>query len=98
MVGDNQIIVMTPEQLREFSFRLLEDYDARKAETRTSETYDPTEVVFGIRGIMGLFGVSKATANHWKQTWLKEAVSQRGRKIVTNVAKARQLFDNYKSR
>lgn len=49
--------------------------------------------VFGIRGIRTLFGVSHATAQRYKDTFLRPAISQTGRVIVTDVAKAIELFN-----
>lgn len=51
--------------------------------------------VYGLKGIRQLFGVSHATAQHYKDTFLKPAVRQRGRKIVIDVVKAMELFDEY---
>ncbi len=51
--------------------------------------------VFGLKGIRELFGVSHATAQHYKDTFLQPAVKQNGRKIVVDVAKALELFDQY---
>ena len=48
--------------------------------------------VFGIEGIMKLFGVCRSTAQTYKATFLKDAIEQHGRKIVTDVDKARVLF------
>ncbi|RGU34490.1 DUF3853 family protein, partial [Alistipes indistinctus] len=42
-----------------------------------------------------LFGVSHATAQRYKDTFLKPAVRQNGRKIVVDVAKALELFDEH---
>jgi hypothetical protein len=53
-------------------------------------------VVHGIRGIRQLLGVSHATACRLKATVLRPAVRQNGRIIVTDVAKALELFDEYK--
>lgn len=50
-------------------------------------------LVYGLRGIRNLFNVSHATAYRYKETILKDAVSQQGRKIVVDVEKALQLFN-----
>lgn len=55
------------------------------------EVKEPT-YVYGIEGIMKLFGVCRSTAQTYKATFLKDAVEQRGRKIVTNADKAMILF------
>lgn len=49
--------------------------------------------VYGLDGIMNLFGVSKQTALRLKKGVLKPAVRQRGAIIITDVAKALELFD-----
>ena len=48
--------------------------------------------VFGIEGIMKLFGVCRSTAQMYKATFLKDAIEQHGRKIVIDVEMARALF------
>lgn len=52
--------------------------------------------VFGIAGIKALFGVSHTTACEYKKTFLKDAISQRGRTIVTDVDLAYKLFNEHK--
>jgi len=49
--------------------------------------------VYGLKGIRELFGVSTTTAQEYKNTWLKPACRQRGQKIIVDVAKALELFD-----
>lgn len=53
--------------------------------------------VYGIQGIADLFRVSKPTASLYKRTWLAPAVSQRGRKIITDAEMAMSLFVAYKT-
>ncbi len=48
--------------------------------------------VYGLRGIMQLFNVSNMTAQRYKRTIIKDAVSQNGRKIVVDAEKALELF------
>ncbi|MBR5705671.1 MAG: DUF3853 family protein [Deltaproteobacteria bacterium] len=48
--------------------------------------------VYGLKGIMQLFGVSNMTAQRYKKGVIKAAVSQYGRKIVTNADLALELF------
>jgi hypothetical protein len=50
------------------------------------------QYVYGLKGIRGLFNVSHATAQRYKDTIIKDAVSQQGRKIIVDVEKAMQLF------
>ncbi|MBF1060403.1 MAG: DUF3853 family protein [Prevotellaceae bacterium] len=63
----------------------LEQHEQRK-------TAESSEKVFGLRGIANLFGCSIVTAHKYKNTFLAPAVRQIGRKIVTDTAKAQQLF------
>jgi hypothetical protein len=51
--------------------------------------------VYGLKGIRRLFNVSHATAQRYKDTFLKPAVRQNGRKIVVDAAKALELFNEY---
>ena len=50
-------------------------------------------LVYGLAGIRKLFNVSHATAFRYKETIIKDAVSQQGRKIVVDVDKALELFN-----
>lgn len=53
-------------------------------------------MVYGLKGIRELFGVSTTTAQKYKKTWLQPAVIQRGQKIIIDVAKALELFEHKK--
>ena len=55
-------------------------------------------VVYGLRGIMDLFGVSKATAFKLRHTVLDGACTQNGRLIIVDVRKALTLFGERGSR
>lgn len=50
-------------------------------------------LVYGLHGVRKLFNVSHATAQRYKDTIIKGAVSQQGRKIVIDVDKALELFN-----
>ena len=50
-------------------------------------------LVYGLRGIRELFGVSHLTAQRYKDGIIKEAVLQNGRKIVVDADLALKLFD-----
>lgn len=86
---------MTQDLLKEFAFSVIEEYKKKCAEEPVAMA-DPEEVVYGIRGIMGLFNVSVNTAQRYKDTFLRDAVTQRGKKIITNVALAKKLFNENK--
>ena len=49
-------------------------------------------LLYGIKGIEDHFDVCHKTAWEWKESWLKPAVKQRGRKIVVDVEYAMKLF------
>jgi len=71
-----------------------------KSEIKCQTIIVPKEtrhLVYGLRGIRELLGVSNVTAFRYKETILKEAVSQYGRKIIVNADKALELFKNKKS-
>ena len=50
-------------------------------------------LVYGLRGIRTLFNVSHATAQRYKDTIIKDAVLQNGRKIIVDADKALELFN-----
>ena len=49
--------------------------------------------VYGLKGIRGLFNVSHATAQRYKDTIIKDAVMQCGRKIIVDADHAIELFN-----
>ena len=62
----------------------------------TQGTEQPRRYVYGLKGIMKLFGVSNVTAQRYKRGLIREAVSQNGRIIVVDADKALQLFKEKK--
>lgn len=48
--------------------------------------------VYGLKGIRELFKVSHATAQKYKDTVIKDAIIQHGRKIIVDADKALELF------
>lgn len=61
-----------------------------------SPAAQPPRYVYGIKGIMRLFGVSNVTAQRYKRGLIREAVSQNGRIIVVDADRALQLFNERK--
>ena len=61
--------------------------------SRTIEQRELPKHVHGLQGIADLFGVSRVTAQKYKNTWLADAVSQNGKVLLTDKAKALMLFD-----
>ena len=53
--------------------------------------------IYGLRGIRQLFNVSHATAQRYKDTIIKDAVLQNGRKIIIDADKAMELFNNWRA-
>lgn len=58
-----------------------------------ADNTESTRYIYGLRGIMQLFGVSHKTAQAWKNTFLAPACSQVGRTIIVNRDKAIELFE-----
>ena len=54
--------------------------------------------VYGLRGIQQLFGVSHKTAQEYKDTFLRPAVMQNGRKIVVDADYALELFNQRRAK
>lgn len=75
--------------------QLIEVIDHRiKIATKPDQrAEDYPKYVKGLKGIRQLFNVSHATAQKYKDTILKDAVSQQGRVIITDVEKAFKLFN-----
>ena len=63
----------------------------KTADNKDEKTVNP-QFVYGLEGIRKLFNVSHATAQRYKNTLLKDAISQQGRKIIVDVEKALSLF------
>ena len=53
--------------------------------------------IYGLRGIREEFNVSHATAQRYKDTIIKDAVFQQGRKIIVDADKAMELFNNWRA-
>ena len=69
---------------------------SHSGQTAQKSQHPGKRYVYGLKGIQALFGVSHLTAQHYKDSFLKPAVMQQGRKIVVDVEKAVELFKNYK--
>ena len=53
--------------------------------------------IYGLRGIREEFNVSHATAQRYKDTIIKDAVLQQGRRIIVDADKAMELFNNWRA-
>ena len=86
----------TPEArdlLKEIVMSVLKDEDIEKI--IEEEKNDKPFTVRGIPGIASIFGCSLPTAQKLKKTVIKDAVTQNGRFIITDVEKAKELFKNH---
>lgn len=94
-----QIVMISAEQLQKFASDVVrETIAAIQANPETVATIEPkTEYRYGMRAIRELFGVCHSTAQRYKDTFLRPAVDQRGRKIRVNVALAQQLYSEYQN-
>ena len=82
------ISILTTAELME----ILETVLRRCLNPTESEDTLPKNRVYGIKGIEKLFSVSHKTAQQYKDTFLKPAVMQNGRKIVVDADLAMKLF------
>ena len=89
MLPTQQIVMLTSEQLEQLAERIVRETISAIQAPKEEST---TEYCYGLRGIAELFGVSHVTAQQYKNTFLQPAISQRGRKIMVDVALARQLY------
>jgi hypothetical protein len=85
------IALLTVGQLME-----LLNEDRKQITVSVPET--SKRLVYGLHGIKTLFNGSHATAQRYKDTIIKDAVSQNGRKIVVDVDKALELFNSKMTR
>lgn len=81
--------MLTVADLREI---IRENQPEQKPAARQSSG----RLVYGLKGIADLFGVSHLTAQRYKDGLIKEAVRQNGRKIVTDADYALELFNERK--
>lgn len=82
---DTPIVMLTVGQFEELFLQ--------KQNEVTTKPDNKKRYVYGIRGIAQLFGCSIPTAQRYKDSFLKPAISQRGRIIVTDAEKAIELFN-----
>lgn len=68
-----------------------------KAINKHKELCVPKErqFVYGINGIAELFKVSRATACKYKREFLKDAITQYGKKIIVDVETALEIMKKY---
>ena len=92
-MSDNQVLVLTVEQLKEFAKELALQLRNPSGEPQATERNADRRYVYGLRGIRDLFNVCHSTAQQYKNTFLAPAIRQRGRKIVIDVEHAISLYN-----
>lgn len=96
ITNETPIAMLTVGQLREVLKETTPNGNLIPIEVR--EQADPAKrFVYGLGGIRRLFGVSHTTAQRYKDTIIKEAVKQNGKKIVVDADKALELFNQSKN-
>ncbi len=93
ITDDTPIVMLTLGQLKEELRDILTSATTSLGNEAQTEFYSSDEYVFGLHGICDLFGVSRTTAQNYKNTWLAPAVKQRGKKIIINRKMALELFN-----
>lgn len=97
-IDAEQIVMITAGQLKEFASNIVRETLAAIQTNSGMIAAEPEpEYRYGLRSIREMFGVCHATAQSYKDTFLKPAIEQRGRKIRVNVALAQQLYDEHKN-
>lgn len=95
-IDDNMPIgAMNIGELRSLMAEILES-SSHGVGSKTNNTA-PRRYVYGIKGIEELFGCSHATAQHYKDNVISEAVTQNGRKIIVDADYAVELFGRRKN-
>ena len=86
---DTRIIDLTVTQLREVIDRAVED-SLRRRQPQENPT---PRLVYGIKGIAEIFGVSERQARYIKSSGvISRAIRQQGRTIITDAHMALELF------
>lgn len=89
-----RIVMITAGQLQEFATNIVRETIAAMQSNPAMIAAEPEpEYRYGLRAIREMFGVCHTTAQRYKDTFLKPAIDQRGRKIRVNVALAQQLYN-----
>ena len=87
--GKNVTLSITADDLRS---AINDAVEKAIGASRQVEQRELPKHVHGLQGIADLFGVSKVTAQKYKNTWLAGAVSQNGKVLLTNTETALKLF------
>ncbi|MGM9873194.1 MAG: DUF3853 family protein [Muribaculaceae bacterium] len=96
IVDTEKIVMITVGQLKEFASSIVrETIDAIQAAPAPIAPKPTTEYRYGLRAISDMFDVCHVTAQRYKDTFLKPAIEQRGRKIRVDVALAQKLYKEH---
>ena len=87
--GKNVTLSITADDLRS---AINDAVEKAIGASRQVEQRELPKHVHGLQGIADLFGVSRVTAQKYKNTWLADAVSQQGKVLLTDTDKAIKLF------
>lgn len=92
-----QIVMITASQLQEFATAIVRQTIAELQESPAKNLLatPEREYRYGMRGICELFGVCHSTAWQYKNTFLKPAIEQRGRKFRIDVELAQKLYNEH---
>ena len=76
--------------------------ELKKVLREFSEKHSPRnnnspQYVYGLKGICDLFNVKMSTAQKYKNGILKDAIIQQNRKIIIDVRKAIELYEEHKT-
>lgn len=90
VTAETPVIQMTAGQLA--AYLNSQNRTPAQESPAAQDPAQPRRYVYGLKGIMELFGVSNVTAQRYKRGLIREAVSQNGRIIVVDADRALQLF------
>ena len=79
-------------------YKILMSELAPSNKTKSQPAISEKHYVYGLQGIQDLFGCSHVTAQRYKDTFLRKAISQRGRKIVVYTDMAMELFKSWRTK
>ncbi len=95
IVDTEKIVMITAGQLKEFASNIVRETINAMQAAPAPIAKPKTEYRYGLRAIGEMFDVSHVTAQRYKDTFLKPAIEQRGRKIRIDVALAQKLYNEH---
>lgn len=92
---ETRLIDLTTAELSALIHRAVDDAIERYEVKKAREAHG-MGVVYGIKGLAGLLGVSERTARYIKQSGaLRGAIRQQGRTIIVDTKRALELFGKF---